>query len=138
MWFWLVNVDPRSLNFVTFWKDMLALLKQWLCPDLWLWDVNANLIFSSFTFKPLISCQSVITYVFSQQINIAIDRRDLFAEMSKLVISMSLITLINLLKPTGHVIHHQFNIQQLYALPTLYLCVLYLSENEQWLVPLRV
>ena len=36
----------------------------------------------------------------------------------------------NLLKPTGHVMHHQFNIQQLYALPTLYLCVLYLSENK--------
>ena len=43
---------------------------------------------------------------------------------------------INLLKPTGHVMHHQFNIQQLYALPTLYLCVLYLSENKQRLVPL--
>jgi len=38
---------------------------------------------------------------------------------------------INLLKPTGHVMQHQFNIQQLYALPTLYLCVLYLSENKQ-------
>jgi hypothetical protein len=32
---------------------------------------------------------------------------------------------LNLLKPTGYVMHHQFNIQQLYALPTLYLCVLY-------------
>ena len=31
---------------------------------------------------------------------------------------------INLLEPTGHVMHQQFNIQQLYALPTLYLCVL--------------
>ena len=41
-----------------------------------------------------------------------------------------------LLKPTGYVMHQQFNIQQLYALPTLYLCVLYLSENEQRLVPL--
>jgi hypothetical protein len=30
----------------------------------------------------------------------------------------------------------QFNIQQLYALPTLYLCVLYLAENKQRLVPL--
>jgi hypothetical protein len=38
---------------------------------------------------------------------------------------------INILKPTGHVMHHQFNIQQLYALPTLYLCVLYLSVNKQ-------
>ena len=41
---------------------------------------------------------------------------------------------INLLKPTGHVMHQQFNIQQLYALPTLCLCVLYLSENKQRLV----
>jgi len=43
---------------------------------------------------------------------------------------------IDLLKPIGHVMHQQFNIQQLYALPTLYLCVLYLSENKQRLVPL--
>ena len=43
---------------------------------------------------------------------------------------------INLLKPTGYVMHQKFNIQQLYALPTLYLCVLYLSENKQRLVPL--
>ena len=43
---------------------------------------------------------------------------------------------LNLLKPTGHVMHQQFKIQQLYALPTLYLCVLYLSENKQRLVPL--
>ena len=43
---------------------------------------------------------------------------------------------INLLKPIGYVMHQQFNIQQLYALPTLYLCVLYLSENKQRLVPL--
>ena len=43
---------------------------------------------------------------------------------------------INLLKPAGHVMHQQFNIQQFYLLPTLYLCVLYLSENKQRLVPL--
>jgi hypothetical protein len=44
---------------------------------------------------------------------------------------------VNLLQPTGHVMHHhQFNNQQLYALPTLYLYVLYLSENKQRLVPL--
>ena len=43
---------------------------------------------------------------------------------------------INVLKPTGHVMHQQFNIQQLYVLPTLYLFVLYLSENKQRLVPL--
>ena len=41
-----------------------------------------------------------------------------------------------LLKSTGHVMHQQFNIQQLYALPTPYLCVSYLSENKQRLVPL--
>jgi hypothetical protein len=43
---------------------------------------------------------------------------------------------INFLNPTGHVMHQQFNIQQLYVLPTLYLCVLYLSVNKQRLVPL--
>ena len=43
---------------------------------------------------------------------------------------------LNLLQPTGHVMHQQFNIQQLYALSTLYLCVLYLSENKQRLVSL--
>ena len=45
-------------------------------------------------------------------------------------------TNLNLLKPTRHVMHEQFNIQQLYVLPTLYLCVLYLSENIQRIVPL--
>ena len=49
---------------------------------------------------------------------------------------MSSTETINLLKPTGHVMRQQFNIQQLYVLPTLYLCVLYLSENKQRLVPL--
>jgi hypothetical protein len=44
--------------------------------------------------------------------------------------------ILNLLKPTGYVMHQQVNIQQLYALPTLYFCVLYLSENKQRLVPL--
>ena len=47
-----------------------------------------------------------------------------------------IIPYFNLLKPTGHVMHQQFNIQQLYVLPTLYFCVLYLSENKQRLVPL--
>ena len=41
------------------------------------------------------------------------------------------------LKPTGHYMHYLFNIKQLYVLPTLYLCVLYLSENKQRLVPLQ-
>jgi hypothetical protein len=43
----------------------------------------------------------------------------------------------NLLKPTGYVMHQQFNIQQLYVLPhTLYLCVFCLFENKQRIVPL--
>ena len=41
-----------------------------------------------------------------------------------------------LLNPTDYMMYQQFNIQQLYALPTLYLCVLYLSENKQRLVSL--
>ena len=48
-----------------------------------------------------------------------------------------ILPLHNILKPTGHVMHQQFNIQQLYVVPTLYLCVLYLSESKQRLVPLK-
>ena len=43
---------------------------------------------------------------------------------------------VNILKPAGYVMHQQFNIQQLYVLPTQYLCVSYLSENKERLVPL--
>ena len=43
---------------------------------------------------------------------------------------------INLSKSTVYVVHQQFNIQQLYALPTLYLRVLYISQNKQRLVQL--
>ena len=43
--------------------------------------------------------------------------------------------LLNLLKPTGYVMQHQFSVQQLYILPTLYLCVLYLSQDKQRFVP---
>ena len=56
--------------------------------------------------------------------------------MFRTIISPSSGATFNLLKPTGYVMHQQFNIQQLYVLPTLYLCVLYLSENKQRLVPL--
>ena len=36
---------------------------------------------------------------------------------------------INLLNPTGYVMHQQFNIQQLYVLPTLYLCFVFIWEQ---------
>ena len=36
---------------------------------------------------------------------------------------------INLLKPTGYVTNQQFNIQQLYALPTLYLGFVFIWEK---------
>ena len=35
----------------------------------------------------------------------------------------------SLLKPTGYVMHQQFNIQQLYALPTMYLCFVFIWEQ---------
>ena len=46
------------------------------------------------------------------------------------------IVCINLLKPTYYVMHQQFNIQQLYVLPTLYVWALYLFQNKQRIVPL--
>jgi hypothetical protein len=47
------------------------------------------------------------------------------------------VVVFNLLKPTGYAMHQQFNIQQFYVLLTLYLCVLYLSQNKQRVVPLQ-
>jgi len=38
---------------------------------------------------------------------------------------------INHLKSTGYVMHHQFDIQQLYALPTLYLFMCFVFIWEQ-------
>jgi len=43
---------------------------------------------------------------------------------------------ISRLQSSGQCVYHQFSIQQLYTLPTLYLCVLCGSENKQRLVPL--
>jgi hypothetical protein len=59
-----------------------------------------------------------------------------FYATKSLFISPADFEIISLLKPTGYMMHHQLNIQELYALPTLYLCVLCLSENKQRLVPL--
>ena len=59
-----------------------------------------------------------------------------FNKMNRFNHSKPKYTHINLLKLAGYVMHQQFNIQQLYVLPTLYLCVLYLSENKQRHVPL--
>jgi hypothetical protein len=53
---------------------------------------------------------------------------------SNVLYTLTSITYVNLLKSTGYVMHQQFNIQQLHVLPTMYLCVLYLSENKQRLV----
>ena len=63
-------------------------------------------------------------------------RRFIFKYTIDSVLKIGDLFYINLLKPTGHYMYQQFNIQQLYVLPTPYLCVLYLSENKQRLVPL--
>ena len=70
-----------------------------------------------------VSLQSHQTWQNSSTVNMTLPLRFVFLQF-------------NLLKPTGYVMHQQFNIQQLYVLPTLYLCVLYLSENRERLVPL--
>ena len=76
----------------------------------------------------------VLTFSVSFQLGKGIEF--IFERVGKAPIGVDCAILINLLNPTGHVMHQRFNIQQLYALPTLYLCVLYLSENKQRLVPL--
>ena len=67
---------------------------------------------------------------------IAERQRVMAAQVRRASLLLDFTSLLNHLQPTGYVMHQQFNIQQLYALPTLYLCVLYLSEKKQRLVPL--
>jgi acyl-CoA hydrolase len=45
-------------------------------------------------------------------------------------------TATNLLKSTGYVMHQQVQHSTTVRFATMYLCVLYLSENKQRLVPL--
>ena len=40
-------------------------------------------------------------------------------------------TFINLLKPTGHYMYHQFNIQRFYVLPTQFIYVFFLWISER-------
>ena len=54
-------------------------------------------------------------------------------KLNGLLLSVLMFNLLNLLFPWCT---NRFNIQQIYVLPTLYLCVLYLSKNKQRLVPL--
>ena len=51
---------------------------------------------------------------------------------SKNVSLKVIMKMFNLLKPTGHMMHHQFNIQQLYALPhsCIYVFCIYLRTNS--------
>jgi hypothetical protein len=76
------------------------------------------------------------TVIHSKNFFVAASDLDVEIFYVKFCMGVWLVCDINLLKPTGYVKHQQFNIQQLYALPTLYLCVLFLSKNKQRLVPL--
>jgi len=42
---------------------------------------------------------------------------------------------ITTVKSSVHYMYRQFNIQQSYVLPTVYFCILYLSDNKQRLFP---
>ena len=87
-----------------------------------------------FPFRVLFLVVQIFPSLISSREHCSISHKQHLHAVNKTMWNLSIV--IKLLKPTGHVMHHQFNIQQLYAQPTLYLCVLYLSENKQWLVPL--
>ena len=96
------------------------------------WTIRVNggaVVMSRFTFRGVVTRQRPVSAYKERILQRDMTNRD--------AINCNITRMyLNPLKPTGHVMHQQFNIQQLYALPTLYLCVLYLSENKQRLVPL--
>jgi len=44
--------------------------------------------------------------------------------------SLNKVVYASSIKPTGYVMHEEFNIQQLYTLPTLYVFCIYLRTNS--------
>jgi len=48
---------------------------------------------------------------------------------SFITVKILMLQTINLSKPTGYVMQQQFNIQQLYALPTLFMCFVFIWEQ---------
>ena len=96
-----------------------------------IYDVTANVIMFSNTLKP--NCPWRFGYRILHRGRVS-QNNNKFTFACALCMPTDID--INLSKPTGYVMHQQFNIQQLYVLPTLYLFVLYLSENKQRLVPL--
>jgi len=98
-------------------QQLYALPTLYLCVLYFIWEQTATFATYSINWLVFITeMKSVYSAVRTGSLN-------------KAVCALSL-------EPTGYVMHQQFNIQQLYALPTLYLGVLYLSENKQRLVPL--
>ena len=113
-----LNTDKKLTNFtngLTFWGPTVTLRAIWLCHKTYFYGVNSNTALS-----PVNDC--VLCEIQTQ-----------FLYTKKIIISLHWINLFN---PTCHVMHQPSNIQQFYVLPTLYLCVLYLSKNKQRIVPL--
>jgi len=138
------------------WQALLY-LRGILSSNVWLWSLKQRNSFpvlllkdlQVLTFCPYDKLSNIFDHYFTDSVSIIkhnrlkVFRRKISVNLVNHVKSyINLLELsiecwnVNLLKLTGYVMHHQFNIQQLYALPTLYLCVLYLSENKQRLVPL--
>ena len=129
------NVKSRKegKNSLSFWKTMS--FRKIIFPRVYRWWKNNNLFHSHFSFQ-----RSHFALV---PASVQKGRVPLLSNVLLIIptpfcpVNASFCCLcILILKPTGHVMHQQFNIQQKYVLPTLYLCVLYLSENKQRLVPL--
>lgn len=52
IYFWFVNVFLWCLNFATFTKDLLTIIKSWFCIAFWWWDINIFLVLSAFASRP--------------------------------------------------------------------------------------
>ena len=100
-------------------------------PDLQPWRRNTKLYFT-FSLYILPTVTDGIRYILYIYIYIYYIQNKKIFRTNEIYLKIS----VNLLKPTGNVMHQQFNIQQLCVLPILYLCVLYLSENKQSLLPI--
>ena len=105
---------------------------KYIC-SLWTEEIHVNYVYLlslSLTEKWLLSFIKINQWVIFGEINSVFANHK--KRINKLVFrrQSAEFVCLNVLKPTGHVMHQQFNIQQLYALPhTVFMCFVFISEQ---------
>ena len=114
------RLHNEELNDLYCSPNIVRVYAGWSTTGLFMWNVGVH----TDTTPPQPNHNVTPTHIEPEQYNPRNNSTNKSQAPEDGCINIRNILCINHLKPTGHVTHQQFNIQQLYALSTLYLCVL--------------